>query len=225
MSRLGDRLDAITHCIENEVAHLLQPAVNVERSDERLVDRGDDGTRQRDSIAHALAQSNELVESEFGRDLGARVPAHHAGLDLGHVPFLEVGVGAEEVFADHQAKDRVAQELQTLVALEARISHRGVGQSAVQQRSVLELVTEHALRFRQAIRFLWLELFQNPTLPKGDFTGDSTRNRRRSSPCVGKALSIAWVLDGILGRSKATEKLGQDSSRSTRVHYNSKIGF
>src|SRR5690606_6155800 len=96
-------------------------------------------------IPHSLAELNEDIQPKAPCDTCACISADDRGLDLGQLPLEQLRKLLVEVIADHHPKDRVAQKLQTLIAVELVVCARGMTQGPAQEFTVLELVAEDFL--------------------------------------------------------------------------------
>ena len=116
------------------------------------------------AVAHALAQLNCVGEAEDNGDLGTDAPADSVGLDLGELTFEFTGKTAVKMLAHHGSQDRVAEELQSLVACHPVGGNRRVHQSLREQGLVGELITNALLdnferdRFTHSNTCLWASL-------------------------------------------------------------------
>src|SRR5262249_14999616 len=99
-----------------------------------------------------LPDRDERVEPEPLRLLAERPRADDDRLDAGELPFRVVREGGEEEFRDDHPEDRVAEELEALVARVVRGLARRVGQRLAEERGVLEPVADRLLARDQSVR-------------------------------------------------------------------------
>src|SRR5687767_5477898 len=112
--RRGDALvDVVAHRPQDERARGLEPAVEIDRADDRLVDEA----REPERVAYGLqapAETRTVEQAETRADRGERGPAHQSGAALGEITFTRVRQASVQLLADHEPDDRIAEELEAL---------------------------------------------------------------------------------------------------------------
>ena len=135
----------------------LEPAVKIERGDQRLA-----GVGQQRLLAAAAglllaaAEDHVVAETQPLGELRERRRGHDVRLDLRLLPF---GVGrerAEERVGNHQTEHRVAEELERLVVHDAAarvlVRLRLVRQRVLEQPAIAETIAEPRLERIELLR-------------------------------------------------------------------------
>ena len=141
----GGRLDLRAEIRQDEFARRLHAAVQIDRRDQRLQHVRQHRRRHRRVRRHSFAQHEELAQAQRLADLRARLPADDDRLELRQVAFQLIGKLLEQLLADDQAQDRVAEKLQPLVRRQPVVGARGVGQRRVEQLRIAEPIAEPLL--------------------------------------------------------------------------------
>src|SRR5438067_566215 len=98
---------------------------------------------------HPFAQEEKISQVQLATDPRAGTPADHGRLDFCQIAFLVIGETLEELFADDQPQDRVAQELESFVGGQARIRTGSVRQGGAKERRLAEAVLNRLLALLQ----------------------------------------------------------------------------
>ena len=144
------RFDLRTEVREHEFARRLDAAVEIDRRDQRLEHVGQHRRRHGRMRRHPFAQHQKLAQPKRLADLRARLPADDDRLELRQVAFELLGKLLEQLLADDQAEDRVAEKLQPLVRRQPMIGPGGVRQRRVQQLRIAKPIAEPLLAALQA---------------------------------------------------------------------------
>ena len=146
LGRLGRRFDARRPKRFDEAARGIQPAVQIERADDRLAGVGQE--RRVSPLARrllALGQAQVALEPELAGHLGEGLAAHQIGVAHGERAFRLARKAGQQKVGHDQAEHPVAEKLQALVAVVPRAPMlRGarMGERPNQQLGPCEAMTQ-----------------------------------------------------------------------------------
>ena len=91
-----------------------------------------------------------MTEVQLPGGLGQTGLADQIGAELAQIALVKLGKGGQQIVRRGEAQDGVAQEFQTLIAVQAVLADLvgvgGVGQGLLQQVRVLEVVADGVLQ-------------------------------------------------------------------------------
>ena len=137
--------DLRIHPPAHEPAGRLDPAVEVDRRDDRLEEIGKDRHRDGAVDRQPLADDEKLGEAEMLANPATRLAAHHHRLDARQISLERFRKDPVEGVADDEAENRVSEKLEPLVRGEAMGSPRSVRQGGKKDRFVAEGVADPLL--------------------------------------------------------------------------------
>jgi hypothetical protein len=144
--RGGRRRDRLTHRAPDERARLFEAALQIHRTDDRLVQaRRKTGALPSAGVFLPSPEPRALGQREAAADVGERGRGDKGGAERGELAFARVGEPPEELLADDEVDDGVAEELEALEVprLPVRrvlVQVRAVRKRAREQRRVAEAV-------------------------------------------------------------------------------------
>ena len=116
-----------------------------DRADQRLAGVGEDRRAQAAAgVRFRRAEAQRRADVDRARDLGAGLLAHEIGEAARQLAFVGLRKGAEQHVGDDEAEDVVAEEFETLVAVDAGAARGGrdVRQRPLEQRLVGEVIAD-----------------------------------------------------------------------------------
>ena len=155
--RLPRLLDVTREFAHEELPRRLQPAIEINRRDQRLTGVGQQRVLEAAAgFLLATAENHVVAQAHQLRHLGQRRGRDQVRLDLRLLPF---GVGRERAkqrVRHHQAEHGIAQKLQRLVVADAAarvfVRLRPVGQRMLEQPAITEAIADARLERRERLR-------------------------------------------------------------------------
>ena len=143
-------LDQIRELPLDERPRRLDPAVEVDRGDQRLVAVGDERVLQASAgLLFPAAENQERAEVDLLPEARQRGRRDDRRLQLRLLPLVVLRELAEQHVGDDEAEHRVAEELHRLVVEDAAagvlVHARAVRQRVLEQPAVLEAIADAAL--------------------------------------------------------------------------------
>ena len=137
--------DLRLHPPAHEQARRLDPAIEIDRRDDRLEEIGEDRHRDGAVDRQPLADDEKFGEAELLADPATRLAAHDDRLDARQIPLERVRKNLVKGVADDEPQNRVAEKLEPLVRGESMGCARGVREGGKEDRLVAEGVADPLL--------------------------------------------------------------------------------
>ena len=137
-------LQALAEQAANQCPRLVDAAIEVNRSDDRLDRVGEDRIARLTATAQFTgSQPQDVAEFEFARNTGQRLAFDQMRPHATQLAFIRIVDGFVQIVRDLEAENGVAEKFQTLVVA---CTQTAVRQGALEQRGIFELIVDALLQ-------------------------------------------------------------------------------
>lgn len=152
VGRGRQRFDLRLEASQHEFAGSLETGVDEDRAEERFEGVGECGGPLASAVeGFAAAEEEVAAQVEAAALFGEEAAVDQSGAGLGEIALTEIGEAVVELAGEDQLENRVAEEFEPLVVLNAVtlfVSHRGVGEGELEEFGVPEPDAEPGLQGR-----------------------------------------------------------------------------